>query len=422
VEARDGTRVVEVKDWEPASQGYRSPALSCTAGYGPTYSPYFDLGTVIALDGKAHLRRRRLLNRLLENSEWLKEHVLVPAVDRNLAELFDNADPDGVTRADLPSFNMRAAQQMAAAVVGLDRAETREGVDELLSLVQKLGKSEAKLELIIEYDIDSVLPRALAARQRIYDHFYAPALELRQERVARYRAGELGDDGLPLDEITLLLLHADEFEIDPDTAFRETLLMLTAGTMTTALGTTWAIHELLDWFDANPEQRHLAGDPDFLQRAFNESLRLHPGLGANLRRAAEDTVLEPATPVHRDDFVLLYKQAANRDTAIFGPNADEFDPFRELPDGVQPYGLSFGNGPHKCLGMPLVIGTKTSDGIALRLLTRLFAAGIRRDPERPPTKFGADHPTYDQWKTYPVIFSTDPRDAPPATGAAFARA
>ena len=39
------------------------------------------------------------------------------------------------------------------------------------------------------------------------------------------------------------------------------------------------------------------------------------------------------------------------DAGVFGADADVFDPFRELPAGVWPWGLSFGYGTHACLGL-----------------------------------------------------------------------
>jgi cytochrome P450 len=407
LKAQDGTPVIEVTGWKAAQSGYASPHLGVTGAYGKQYSGHFDMGTMIALDGKEHLERRRLIGRLLDNADWFKDKVLVPAVERNIKEALASPDPDGFSRIDLVPFNMRVSQQMAAAMVGLDRALTTDGVIELLSLVTSLGKSQAKLELIFDYDVDSVLPRALAARQAIFDKFYSPALEIRRDIVDRFMRGELAETDLPFDMITLLLLHGNEAGVDEETAFREALLMLTAGTLTTALSTTWAIHELLSWFSKHPEDLPLRNDQQFLLRAFTESLRLHPGLGGNLRRATANVVLDGKVEVHHDEFAMLYKAAANRDSEVFGEDANEFNPRRILPAGVHEYGLAFGNGRHKCFGMPLVIGTKSTDGIAPRLLTRLFAAGIRTDPAQTPTKFGEDHRGYDQWSSYPMMLRGD---------------
>jgi hypothetical protein len=43
--------------------------------------------------------------------------------------------------------------------------------------------------------------------------------------------------------------------------------------------------------------------------------------------------------------------------------------------------------------------------VAVQLLSRLFAAGLKPDPDNPPTKFGQHFASgmFDQWLTYPVI-------------------
>ena len=41
---------------------------------------------------------------------------------------------------------------------------------------------------------------------------------------------------------------------------------------------------------------------------------------------------------------------------MFGADAADFDPRRPLPDGVAPYGLSFGSGMHACIGQDLAGG------------------------------------------------------------------
>ena len=53
-------------------------------------------GTVLRIDGEAHARRRRMLNRLVlrDRHNWFRREALYPAVERNLAALFADAGPD----------------------------------------------------------------------------------------------------------------------------------------------------------------------------------------------------------------------------------------------------------------------------------------------------------------------------------------
>jgi cytochrome P450 len=356
------------------------------------------------LDGREHLKRRRLLNALLENVSWLKNDVLTPAIERNLIEVASRKDADGISRFDLVHFNMRVMQQMAAAIVGIDAALTADGVDDLVAQIRAFEK-QSKLELVFPYEVDSVLPRALAARRAIFERYYRPAVERRERLLRSVKDGTLEENDLPRDLITLLLLHEESDGIDRDTAFREALLMLTAGTTTTALAATWTVHELLGWRDEHPGADEKLLDQDFLLSAFHEALRLRTGgVGVNLRRATEDFTLKDGTEVNEDDFVLIKKAAANRDAALFD-DPDSFDPLRSLPPGVNGYGLSFGHGPHKCYGMPMVIGTKSTEGMAVLLLERLFRAGIVRDETRIATKSAAATQIFDQFEEYPVALT-----------------
>jgi cytochrome P450 len=299
---------------------------------------------------------------------------------------------------------MRVAQQMAAAMVGVDNAMTAEGVEDLLGYVRQLGKAEAKLELVFPFDEETVLPRSMAARAVIFEKFYVPARDRRRAIVDKYLAGEVKREDLPTDLITLLLVHGEEAGITEEIAFRECLLMLTAGTMTTALSTTWTVHELTHWLADHPEDHDKVADNSYLLTVFQEALRLHPGAGANLRRATDHVELG-GDEVSSGDFVLLHKARANRDATVFGDDVDAFNPRREVPKGVSAYGLAFGHGAHKCYGLPMVIGNRNTDGVAVQLLSRLFAAGLKPDPDSPPTKFGQHFASgmFDQWLTYPVI-------------------
>jgi hypothetical protein len=102
--------------------------------------------------------------------------------------------------------------------------------------------------------------------------------------------------------------------------------------------------------------------------------------------------------------------AVNRDTGVFGPTAAEFDPYRELPHGVGPFGLSFGGGMHVCIGQDLAAGVVPREGADLDghlfgLLTgsvqNVLAAGVQRDPADPPQRDRNTLRPY--WGRYPVL-------------------
>ena len=76
-------------------------------------------------------------------------------------------------------------------------------------------------------------------------------------------------------------------------------------------------------------------------------LRWGSPVASFMRTATRDTKLR-GVPIHEGDRVLLLYAAANRDEAVFGPDADEFRAEREASGHV-----AFGYGEHFCLGSAL---------------------------------------------------------------------
>src|SRR5579859_5832114 len=170
-------------------------------------------GTVLRIDGTAHAKRRRLLNRLVFHDEHarLRESVLRPALDRELARLRAHPDTDGLVRADLVPLATRVLVELVAAMIGLDRAKTAAGLDDLVRLHGELvafPRLQTQLRAAAPPlpDGDAGLRRAIqrheAAKGEFVERFYRPALETRRELVARHERGELADADLPADFLT----------------------------------------------------------------------------------------------------------------------------------------------------------------------------------------------------------------------------
>ena len=114
------------------------------------------------------------------------------------------------------------------------------------------------------------------------------------------------------------------------------------------------------------------------------------------------------------DRVIVDLHEANRDKAVFGDDADGFNPHRQLPHTVWPFGLSFGYGVHACMGRDLDGGVVPKDGsppekrqlgIVALLVDELLRNGAERDPDRPPS---VDTSTErNNWAEYPIVFDPE---------------
>ncbi len=108
----------------------------------------------------------------------------------------------------------------------------------------------------------------------------------------------------------------------------------------------------------------LREDTALIPRAVEESLRLEAPVTFLMRRAREDGEIG-GTRVYAGEHIMLHIAAANRDEAVY-PDPETFRLDREGP----PEHLSFGIGPHVCLGNHL---TRMVGRVALEEILALMA-------------------------------------------------
>jgi cytochrome P450 len=184
----------------------------------------------------------------------------------------------------------------------------------------------------------------------------------------------------PQDDLISVLVEA-EIEAEDGTTQRLSdpeiysfaALLLAAGSGTTwkQMGTTLAA--LLE----RPEVlRAVTAERELLRPAIEESLRWMPTDPMFSRWATEDVDFF-GTPVPKGAVVHLCLGAANRDPGRW-ERPDEYDVRRDLKPS-----LSFGNGPHICLGMH-VARAEMLVGIGA-LLDRL--PNLRLDPDQAPPRY-----------------------------------
>jgi cytochrome P450 len=131
-------------------------------------------------------------------------------------------------------------------------------------------------------------------------------------------------------------------------ALRAAIFLLVAGTETSVC----AIANVMACLLAHPAAlRRVWEDPALVGAAVRETLRWEPSTHSVLRFARREARLA-GVAVPRHSAVVFSVAAANRDEAAFA-DPDRWDPDRWDPDRAPARSLTFGAGPHTCLGLHL---------------------------------------------------------------------
>ena len=175
----------------------------------------------------------------------------------------------------------------------------------------------------------------------IFMDFVTANLSLRasvKEMVAAKRA-------TPGDDLLTVWAHA-EVGGEPmpfDSIFHEVGLFVSGGSETTR---TTIAHGLRAFVDHPGQWERLHREPLRIESAVEEVIRWVTPLNNFFRRCVEATELS-GQRIERGDRVILLYPSANRDESVFS-NPFAFD----ISRSPNPH-ISFGNGPHTCIGAPL---------------------------------------------------------------------
>lgn len=362
---------------------------------------------LISLHGEEHHKRRVTEFAVFGRGffRYYEQEVFPPTLERTLAPYLEAGE------ADLVEFGYRVTMNLTADFAGIDRPEQNtEETERLLKLVKTF--SEGATLVHSTRDPEEVRAEVRAALEEFDTAFLTPSRQRRMRIVEAFERGRLDESELPRDVMTILLKNREKLQLPEDVFRRELAFYLQAGAHSTANSTTHAMHEILSWCDRHPDARaRLESDPTFLQRCVHESLRLHPASPVAWRRAACPVSIDRLGELDPGDRVIVDLHEANRDPAIFGDDADEFNPHRELPQAVWPFGLTFGYGMHACMGRDLDGGVVPKDGappekrqlgIVALLVGELLGHGASRHPERQPVPDTST--ARNNWASYPIVF------------------
>jgi cytochrome P450 len=344
------------------------------------------------------------------------EQQVFPPVVRETLEPFVSRGA-----ADLVEVAYHCMIGLTADFAGIDRplrsaAETAD----LVRLLRVFGIAATVGQFTGSREEAGELKARVAAGMLDFErNYFDPSVARREELLRRWRAGEIGEDGLPRDILTLLLKNDDQIDLPRDMVLRETAFYFLAGAHTSVHSLSHAMHEIFMLCERDPAERaHIVSDPLFLQRCVHESFRLHPASPISKRRPLCPVQLPQGASAGPEDTVVVDLYQANRQKEFFGDDALEFNAYRAKTPAHMPYGLTFGVGVHSCLGKNLAAGELQKAGTdaathqygtVTKLAGELLNRGAAPDPSRPAQQ---DLTTErETWISYPIVFGAMHRAA-----------
>ena len=364
---------------------------------------------LVTLHGDEHRQRRSIESQLFRKNFFrVYENEVFPNL---LGETLDQFLTE--TSLDLKELGYRIMVHLSLSFAGIDRIDgTVEEADAQHRLLIQLGQAATIGQF--KGDREPIFQEIREAIDEFRERFFLPSRARRLALLEQHRAGELGEDALPRDILTILLMHDAELAMPDELMVREVAFFYLAASHTSVHTLVHATNELFNWCKKETKTpSEVVADPHRLQRFVLESMRLHPSSPEAWRRAEAEITLADGRVVPEGDKVVVDLQTANRDTSVFGEDAAEFNPLRSIQGRVSPAGMSFGGGMHVCLGMNLVAGTVLRDGEAPNpdnhqygtitlIMKELIERGMHPNPDKPPQKIEASE--RDVWAIYPVLF------------------
>lgn len=392
----------------PSAGGEAGPAV-----WDPFAPGYFDDPTVQL----AAIREQEAVHHVAATGGYMftrYEHVQALARDRRLGNSIDHALPNPIIDAEREMLASSPAQSIlrrdgdeharvrrilqrafTPKVVAEWRARTVEISDQLLDRLAVEGGGDLVRDYALQLPVQVIsdmlgLPTDDVDDLRDWSHAVtktldpicspedrAAAVVARDEMIAymdeMYRIKrQHPDDGL----LSLMIRAEDDGErMTHAEVLIHALTLFAAGHETT---TNLIGNGAIELFRHPDQQARLVADPGLDANAVEEVLRYNSPVQMTRRISVEDLVIEDAAhgdvTIPAGSVFTLVAAAANRDPRKWGPTADRFRVDRPGANDQ----LSFGGGPHFCLGAALA---RLEGQVAL---PRLFRRFPRLRPTEPP--------------------------------------
>ncbi len=367
-------------------------------------------GVLVTLHGEAH-RQRRLLEMRVFRRDYFKyyEQAILPQVYAEVMAQCDVQSP-----LNLVDLNYRFMVYLALQFAGIDRqAGTAQELDLLIEILRMFGVAATLGQAKDQSGVAQTKQQVVEAMQVFDAQFFTPSVARRKALLAQVHQGQLNADELPRDVLTVLLQDDAHLDLAREMVLRETGFFFLASAHTSVHSLGHSVNHLLTWCEAHPDARaELQSDAIILQRFVHESFRLHPSSPVAKRQALARVEFLNGQIAEPGDTVVINLRQANRDPSVFGADAEDFNPFREVRSGISETGITFGIGMHACLGKNLAAGVLPVNGRATSpghqigtvawLCGELLNAGICKDPNGTPHLDQSIE--RETWQHYPVYF------------------
>jgi cytochrome P450 len=308
---------------------------------GVADGPLYDMvaASVIAIDGPDHTRLRRLVSRSFTPTAAARHR---PAMRGLVSELIDGFA--GTDRCEfVTEFADHYPVQVICEVLGVPRNDH-----------DAFARWGDALTFVLSLELGTHLEHVQAAVEALREYV---------ERLIEDRRTT------PRDDLVTSLVQASE---DGDRLSSPELFSMIGGILFAGYDTTRnQLGLAMATFCEHPEQwKLLAAQPDLAPRAVDEVMRLVGAVASVPRVAVEDLEIA-GWSIPAGTLVFLSVASANRDESVFDdPLAFDITAERETQ-------LTFGGGPHYCLGVHLARAEMEE---ALRILPRRLP-NLRLDGE-----------------------------------------
>jgi cytochrome P450 len=303
------------------------------------FDPVPEVPPMISMDPPGHVHLRKLANKAFVPSRVNKLRERTAEVANQLIDdIFAKHGKEGEFDW-VWDFTALYPVTVIAEVLGVPtqrRAEFKVWVDDILSAASRAAYDQERLDHIRESSDKT---------RKFFEDLYDDRVQnLGEDLISSFIQAEV--EGEKLSRIEVIQMS---------------ILLLIGGVETTTnlLGTT------LVELHRHPEAyRKVRADPDLIPGLIEEVLRYNPPVQMIFRHTTEDTELG-GVAIPKGSAVMPLLASANRDESKF-PDPDRFDIERKVNFPL----MSFGQGPHFCLGNYL---SRMEAKSALELVFKRFA-------------------------------------------------